>query len=145
MEALVVEDNPIVQSGISRALQHAGFVVTAFNDAISAFAALERRLFDVIVCDIKLPFVDGMQFYRQLADAHPTMTHRVIFVTAMVGDPVVDAFLQKTGRPALGKPFELEQLVTLARAAAQEAQRAEEPVLRLVGPDRITARNLSHA
>jgi two-component system cell cycle response regulator CpdR len=142
MEALVVEDNPIVQTGISRALEYAGFTVTAFNDAISAFAELERRLYDVIVCDIKLPFVDGMQFYRQLAETHPTMTHRVIFVTAMVNDPEVSAFLQKIGRPALGKPFELAELVRLARAAAEEAQRAEEPVLGLVGPDRTAARRL---
>ena len=142
MEALVVEDNPIVQSGIIRALQLAGFTVTAFNDAISAFAELERRLFDVIVCDVKLPFVDGMQFYRQLAETHPTLTHRVIFVTAMVNDPEVSAFLEKIGRPALGKPFELEELVALARATARESQRAEEPVLGLVGPDRNAAHNL---
>lgn len=142
MEALVVEDNPIVQSGISRALQHAGFTVTAFNDAISAFAGLERRLFDVIVCDIKLPFVDGMQFYRQLVDTHPSLTHRVIFVTAMVNDPEVSAFLQKIGRPALGKPFELEELVALATATAQQSQMAEEPVLGLVGNDRTAAHSL---
>src|SRR5262249_28329074 len=39
-------------------------------------------------------------------------------------------------------PFELEELVTLARETAKEAQRAEEPVLGLVGPDRTAAHNL---
>ncbi len=142
MDVLVVEDNPIVQSGIARALEHATFRVTAVGDAISAFSELERRVFDVIVCDVQLPFIDGMEFYTQLAEKHPSMSHRVMFVTAMVDDPIVRAFIDRTGRPALGKPFELAELVANVTRLAQQAELSEQPVIGIQRAEREIARQL---
>src|ERR1051326_1025941 len=107
MNVLVLEDNPVVQSGLVRALTHEKFSVTAVGDAMAAFAELERAVFDVILCDIGLPIVDGVAFYRQLVELHPSMSNRVLFVTAMADDPAVESFLKAAGRPALKKPFEL--------------------------------------
>jgi CheY-like chemotaxis protein len=145
MKVLVIEDNPIVQSGLVRVLEHAGFTVSAVNDAMSAFAQLERITFDVIVCDVGLPFVDGTEFYQQLAEAHPSMSHRVMFVTAMVEDPKIQAFLQRTGRPALGKPFELEELVSMVRTVADHTVKVDEPMIGVQSLDRSAAHGIPDA
>jgi DNA-binding response OmpR family regulator len=141
MNVLVLEDNPVVQSGLVRALAHQKFSVTAAGDAMAAFAELERAVFDVIVCDIGLPIVDGISFYRQLVELHPSLSNRVLFVTAMANDPGVEAFLKATGRPVLSKPFELDELVGAVRQVAQSTPR-EAPVIGLEADDRAAARQI---
>jgi len=141
MKVLVLEDNPVVQSGLVRALAHQKFSVTAASDAMAAFAELERAVFDVIVCDIGLPIVDGIAFYRQLVELHPSMSNRVLFVTAMANDPGVESFLKATGRPVLSKPFELDELVGAVRQVAQ-LNPLEGPVIGLKADDHEVARQL---
>ena len=70
--------------------------------------AIQARRYDLIVCDLKMPRLDGKAFYRKLADASPRLRRRVIFVTGDVAGTDAEQFLKESGCRWLAKPFRLE-------------------------------------
>ena len=73
--------------------------------------------YDLIICDLQMPRIDGMQFYRAMAAATPTLARRVIFVTGAVAGTDAERFLEETGCRWLAKPFRLGDLLRAARDA----------------------------
>lgn len=118
MEVLLVDDDPAVRQAVGKALGRAGYEVTAVDNGLAALAAIQTHSFGVVVTDIRMDFLDGIRLYQELAAEYPELQERVIFVSAWSGDPEVDAFVQRTGRPLLRKPFELPALLDLVRDTA---------------------------
>ena len=121
-DVLVIDDDVDVRRAISRTLGSAGYMVTAAHNGEVALGMLDRHPFSVIVSDIRMPGMNGLQFYEQLKTDHPALAHRVLFVTGYLGDDDVSAFIDRTGRPVLGKPFETEELVNMVRRLVQAAK-----------------------
>lgn len=111
MRVLLVDDDPVTRRGIAKVLEHAGMTVFHAPNAHAAFAELRGDGYDAIVCDLRLPFLRGEEFYRQVKDMFPTMGPRTVFLTGVVDDPEVRRFLAATGQPYLFKPFEADELV----------------------------------
>ena len=63
---LVVEDEAALGAAVAEALRDAGYVVDRAGDGEEALARVRGRAYDLIICDLKMPRVDGMAFYRQL-------------------------------------------------------------------------------
>ncbi len=119
---LVVDDNRGVRDGLAKALSLEGFRVSTAENGLAAFAETEKQPFDAIVLDIMMPVLDGMQLYETLAAEDPKAAKRIMFVSAWFDDPDVQRFLDRTGQPVLGKPFDIHELVRLIRTlAAPEA------------------------
>jgi CheY-like chemotaxis protein len=76
---------------------------------------VRKAHFDVIVCDLKMPRLDGTQFYRELATLQPDAARRVMFVTGDVAGTDAERFLEETGCRWLAKPFRLKDLLRAAR------------------------------
>jgi signal transduction histidine kinase len=112
---LVVEDEPALAAAVAEGLTDAGFLVDQAGDGEEALARVRDREYDVIVCDLKMPRVDGMQFYRAIAATRPTLATRVIFVTGDVAGTDAERFLEDTGCRWLAKPFRLNDLLRVAR------------------------------
>jgi len=112
---LVVEDEPALAAAVADALTDAGFVVDRAGDGEEALAFVRERLYDLVVCDLKMPRVDGRSFYRAIAATAPDLAQRVIFVTGDVVAPDAERFLEETGCRWLAKPFRLGDLLTAAR------------------------------
>jgi len=112
---LVVEDEPALAAAVAEGLTDAGFVVDRAGDGEEALARVRDRQYDVIVCDLKMPRVDGMQFYRAIATTSPALTRRVIFVTGDVAGTDAERFLEEAGCRWLAKPFRLGDLLRVAR------------------------------
>ncbi len=112
---LVVEDEPALASAVAEGLTDAGFLVDRAGDGEEALAMVGKRTYDVVVCDLKMPRVDGMQFYRAIAATAPGLARRVIFVTGDVAGTDAEAFLEETGCRWLAKPFRLGDLLRVAR------------------------------
>ncbi|MBI4501230.1 MAG: response regulator [Gemmatimonadetes bacterium] len=110
-DVLIVEDEPVVRSVMATILTRAGYTITAVENGEAALAAVHARRYRAIVCDVKMPVVDGLQLYEQLESLHPALASRVIFVTAVARAPKVAEFLNDTGRPVFEKPYELKALV----------------------------------
>jgi PAS domain S-box-containing protein len=100
---LVVDDD----DGICRVLQRA-LPEHDVEGCTSAGAALERiaaERFEVVVCDLVMPEMTGMEFHERLALSHPDLARRTLFVTAGAFTPAARAFLERTDNPHLEKPF----------------------------------------
>jgi PAS domain S-box-containing protein len=112
---LVVEDEPALAAAVAEGLTDAGFVVDRAGDGEEALARVRNRAYDLIVCDLKMPRLDGMHFYRTIAAANPSLARRVIFVTGDVAGTDSERLLREAGCRWLAKPFRLGDLLRVAR------------------------------
>ena len=112
---LVVEDETALAAAVSEALTDAGFVVDRAGDGEEALLRVAAKSYDLIVCDLKMPKIDGMRFYQKLSTMYPDVARRVIFVTGDVAGTEAERFLQDSGCRWLAKPFRLGDLLRTAR------------------------------
>jgi signal transduction histidine kinase len=111
---LVVEDEAALGAAVAEALADAGFSVHLANDGLEALEHVKRQPYDLIVCDLKMPRLDGTAFYRHLEAEHAPMSRRVLFVTGDVAGTDAERFLEDTGCRWLPKPFRLKDLLRVA-------------------------------
>jgi CheY-like chemotaxis protein len=81
---LVVEDEAALATAVAEALTDAGFVVDRAANGEEALADVRERPYDLVICDLKMPRLDGRQFYRAIAATTPELAARLIFVTGDV-------------------------------------------------------------
>lgn len=113
--ALVVEDEAALRAAVGDALGDAGFSVERAADGEEALARVRERDYDLIVCDLKMPRVDGPAFFAALSAEKPALARRVVFVTGDVAGTDAERFLESSGCRWLAKPFRLRDLLRLAR------------------------------
>jgi PAS domain S-box-containing protein len=120
LRVLVVDDEqPIVES-IARLLGREFDVATE----VDAAAALERlrtdARFDVVLCDVMMPGMTGIDFFQCLEAELPTLALRVVFLTGGAFTPAAKSFLDRNDRPVVEKPFEADTLrASIYRQAAR--------------------------
>jgi two-component system NtrC family sensor kinase len=112
---LVVEDEAGLAAVVTECLRDAGYVVEHASDGEAGLSKVGQRQFDLIVCDLKMPRLDGQAFYRHLEASRPALAQRVIFVTGDVAGTEAERFLQDTGCRWLAKPFRLADLLRAVR------------------------------
>jgi PAS domain S-box-containing protein len=113
--ALVVEDEVALSEAVAAALADDGFVVDRAADGEEALAQLRMQLYDVVICDLKMPKVDGMMLFREVSASMPQIARRLIFVTGDVAGTDAGRFLEASGCRWIPKPFRLKDIVRLAR------------------------------
>jgi signal transduction histidine kinase len=112
---LVVEDEAALAAAVAEALQDAGCFVEKAADGEEALIRIGRRSFDLVICDLKMPRLDGKAFHRKLTAAAPALAKRVIFVTGDVAGTDAEEFFEESGCRWLAKPFRLADLLTVVR------------------------------
>ena len=112
---LVVEDEQALGDAVAAALADEGFRPDRASDGEEALARLAERHYDVIICDLKMPRVDGMAFFREISGKMPHVARRLIFVTGDVAGTEAERFLEESGCRWVPKPFRLRDLVRAAR------------------------------
>jgi signal transduction histidine kinase/ActR/RegA family two-component response regulator len=108
---LVVEDEAGLAGAVLDALRDAGYDVEHASDGEAALAAVGTRSFDLVICDLKMPRVDGKAFYRRLSTRAPSLARKVVFVTGDVAGMDAEGFFAETGCRWLAKPFRLADLL----------------------------------
>ena len=111
---LVVEDEAALGAAVAEALVDAGFVVDRAGDGMEALEKVRGRSYDLIVCDLKMPRLDGASFYRELEKQNVPLTRRILFVTGDVAGTDAERFLEESGCRWLAKPFRLKDLLRSA-------------------------------
>jgi CheY-like chemotaxis protein len=102
---LVIDDDQLVAQTTARSLRDHDVVVV--NDGKTAAARLVAgERFDVIVCDLMMPGMTGMDVHATLAEAQPAIAKRMIFMTGGASDASAQSFLERTSNPRLAKPFQ---------------------------------------
>jgi CheY-like chemotaxis protein len=108
---LLVEDEAALAAAVSDALSEVGYAVEHAADGEQALARVRARPFDLVVCDLKMPRLDGRAFFDTLRREQPAMVERVMFVTGDVAGTEAERFLSQTGCRWLAKPFRLGDLL----------------------------------
>ena len=112
---LVIDDEPLLCAAMSRALS-AEHEVTTFETARDALELIaDGEVFDVILCDLMMPQMSGMDFHGELVRVAPRQAERTIFVTGGAFDPFARAFLDRVGLPRMEKPVDVQSLRALIR------------------------------
>ena len=112
---LVVEDEAKLASAVVDALRDAGYLVDHAPNGEEALNKVKGQAFDLVICDLKMPRMDGKAFYRMLSAAAPGLSKRVIFVTGDVAGTDAEKFLEDSGCRWLAKPFRLGDLLRAVR------------------------------
>ena len=107
---LVVDDESEIAAVLAEMLQRAGHRVEIAANGAMGLEMLERRGYDLILTDTKMPVLDGVEFYRALERRFPQLCRRLIFVTGDLLDPEKRSFLAATGAPCMEKPFDLDEV-----------------------------------
>jgi len=109
---LVIDDEPLVRQLVSRVLSEEGHEVEAVNDAEDALKRIKSKRYSLILLDIKMPGMGGIELYKQFQEIAPSLKKRVVFVTGDVRGKRTTDFLAKTKAPYITKPFDAKQLKT---------------------------------
>ena len=109
---LVVEDEVHVAGLLRDLLTELGLEVSVIADAENAWRLLAKDglVFDVITVDLRLSGLSGRALFERLERELPALAARVIFITGEIGDADSEAFLERSGRPTLRKPFRVKAL-----------------------------------
>ena len=114
---LVVEDEPALAVAVTDALMDAGYRVDRAANGQEALERVSAEAYDLVVCDLKMPRLDGPAFYRILAERKPALARRVVFVTGDVAGTEAEKFLLETKCRWLLKPFRLRDLLRVVHEA----------------------------
>lgn len=121
---LVVEDEPTVGGLIADVLREEGMSVDVLLNGELALQRAEREAYDLLICDLKMPGMDGQNFYRELLRRNNPLSGRVLFVTGDLISPRTQEFLQRYRLPRVAKPFRVEELSQTVRNLLERKPKA---------------------
>jgi two-component system, cell cycle response regulator CpdR len=105
---LLAEDDEAMRSYLARALERAGYDVVAVDDGTAALPWLERERFDLLLSDIVMPEMDGIELAQRCAEIAPGT--KVIFITGFAA-VTLRATREAPQARVLSKPFHLRDIV----------------------------------
>jgi len=113
LQVLVVDDDPGILSALMRLLQRDGHTVQTATDGHAALALLQEQGFDLILCDLLMPALDGQTLYGLLQRHLPALCQRMIFLTGDTLSPDSMRFVEQCGQPWIPKPCGIDEIRTV--------------------------------
>jgi len=134
MTILLIDDESDIRDSVATVLQREGFAVTTAKNAEIGLQALHEKAFDLVISDIIMPGIDGVQAIRSIRDTHPDM--RIIAISgggnlgltsyqpeAITTTAYLQAAIEAGANSVLTKPFRRADII----AAVQQAMSDEDP------------------
>jgi two-component system cell cycle response regulator CpdR len=106
---LLAEDDDSMRRFLAQALERAGHDVTAFGDGAEAYECLRGVRFDLLLSDIVMPGLDGIELAKRAADLDPTL--KIMFITGFAAVALHPASDAPKHAKVLSKPFHLRDIV----------------------------------
>jgi CheY-like chemotaxis protein len=116
---LIVDDELTLLSSLRRALGREIDVVLASSAKEALEILANDDHFDVVLCDIMMPEVSGIDLFERVSSDFPELCERFVFMTGGAFSQTVQQFIDSTGRPRLEKPFDVRELRRLIRRRAK--------------------------
>jgi PAS domain S-box-containing protein len=114
---LIVDDEPLIGRSLARALdEHEVRAVVRARDALDAVLAGE--VFDVILCDLLMPGMTGMDLHDALTSAAPDQARRMVFMTGGAFTARASAFLERVPNARVEKPLDMPRLRAIVEETA---------------------------
>jgi two-component system, NtrC family, response regulator AtoC len=124
LDILLVDDEPDFRVLVGDALRDAGHRVSLAANGAEGLTQISSNVFDVMICDIRLPKVDGLTLFRRVRQESPGTDVILITAHAAINDAV--AALKEGAYDYLTKPFDIDEIVLqLQRIATQRALKRE--------------------
>jgi CheY-like chemotaxis protein len=123
---LVVDDDSLLLELIVRVVKRAGYLTDQATNGQEALRHLPAHSYDLILCDLRMPTMDGPAFYREVQQRFPDVAPRIVFMTAPHHAEDYVPFMKEVDAPVLKKPFSAEDLGFI--------------VAKFVGPPSVRAR-----
>ncbi|MEY3052142.1 MAG: hypothetical protein RLY31_1927 [Bacteroidota bacterium] len=120
MHILVVEDEPAISNFIRKGLEENGYSVTQAFDGESGLDWMQRQPFDLVVLDLILPGIDGLEFCETLRRERQASCP-VLMLTALSTTEDVVTGLDAGADDYLGKPFKFKELLARIRALSRRS------------------------
>lgn len=108
---LVVDDEPHICRALDRLLTEKGHQVETTSSPLKALEMLDKTKYDLILLDLRMPDMSGIEFYDRIKAISPRLQQKVICVTGDVVSTQNEAFLHETGIPCVAKPFGVNELM----------------------------------
>jgi CheY-like chemotaxis protein len=109
----VVDDEPLVGRAVARLLGSAHEVVVESDGRAAEARLLAGERFDLVLCDLMMPDVTGMELHDRLHASRPDEAARLVFMTGGAFTERAREFLDRTRAPCVEKPFDMERLRAL--------------------------------
>ena len=110
MKTLLVDDDELIRDALSLAFMNKGCFLQATETAEEGLRALEKESFGIIISDLKLPGIDGLEFFRQATVFQPNTVK--VLITAYGGDDVASRAFGIGVNGFIEKPFLIKKLIT---------------------------------
>ncbi|MDM8527376.1 ATP-binding protein [Anaerolineales bacterium HSG24] len=114
LDILTIDDETAVLELLQRVLSPMGHLIDQAKDGQIALQKLTENDYDLVICDIVMPDISGIEFYKTITHKYPKLAETFMFITGNASDLKTKYFLEQSGVPWLSKPFlpsELEELV----------------------------------
>ena len=107
---LAIDDDTSILGFIANMLTDYDYEVKTATNGLEGLKMIESARYDLIISDINMPVMDGIEFYRELVNKTPSMKGRVIFITGNM-EPETEKFIQETGARWLSKPLNIAEFL----------------------------------
>jgi CheY-like chemotaxis protein len=114
---LAVDDEKVVRDVVKRVLSRVGHKVETVDNAADALNRIESHRYDLVLVDIKMPGMSGVELYKRLQKINKSLARKVIFITGDIMGADTERFLAQTKSAHIEKPFNAEQLEKAVRRA----------------------------
>lgn len=123
-QILVLDDEPIVWKRLKPALEKVGYQVEAFSQSSSAMRRVREKDFDIVVTDLKMEGIDGMQFLSEVKSRSPKT--EVIVITGFATMETAKESFQKGVFDFVAKPFKRGELLEIVKKAEAKVRHSKE-------------------
>lgn len=117
---LVLDDEPIVCKRLKPFFQKSGYEVETFTQPAQALERIRERTFDVVITDLKMPGLDGIQFLTTVKELHPEA--EVVVITGFATMETARESFRKGVFDFVAKPFKLAEILEIVRRIERERQ-----------------------
>lgn len=121
---LILDDEPIVSKRLQPALEKKGYEVESFYESAQAMLRIRERSFDIVVTDLKMEGIDGMQFLAEVKKLSPRT--EVIVITGFATMDTAKESMRKGVFDFLAKPFKLGEIQEVIRKAEEHIRLGKE-------------------
>ncbi len=122
---IVVDDDVAFADSLSDILQEKGFKTVAVNNGKEAIKAAKEIFFDVILMDIKMPVMDGVETYKKIKKISPQTV--VMMMTAFSIEHIIKDALKEGAYRVLYKPLDIDRVVKMIKAVRLKKVKGTSP------------------
>ena len=110
---LVVDDDPSFRSILKNIFASAHYYVQTAEDGKAACEILEAQPFDLVITDIQMPHINGIELARQISQNHPSTS--IIIMGGNLNDEQLLPLIKERAYPCLPKPFRKTEVLELSQ------------------------------